>query len=208
MAKLAMELLVLWSALGVLGLLLALVRRERRRTRRGLIALALVWGVYLLMLVTVSLTQPGRVAAPGVSQCFDQMCFSVAGVEEVAGFSARGLERERLVRVAVRIVNRDHLRAERESGLRSYLVDRAGQRWSEIMGLSGVRSSVLVSAGGSTVSEPVFTVPRDATGLGLVLHHGRFASRLLIIGDPESWLHRPEVMLLPPPSTAASFSEP
>ena len=53
------------------------------------------------------------------------------------------------------------------------------------------------------MSEPVCAVPRSATGLGLVLHHGCFAPGLLILGDPESWLHRPEVMLLPSPSMAA-----
>jgi hypothetical protein len=47
-----------------------------------------------------------------------------------------------------------------------------------------------VAGGGSIVSEPVFKVAGDATGLRLVLTHGRWQPGVLVIGDSDSWLHR------------------
>ena len=95
------------------------------------------------------------------------------------------------------MVNRGHTRPESERGLRAYLTDAQGRRWTEVPGLSGVLLTTRVAAGATTVSEPVFRLPRDASGLGLVLAHDPLFPGRLVIGDPESLLHRPEVMLLP-----------
>ena len=200
---LVMMAVVLWTLVGVAGTAVALMRGERRRARQGLLWLGGVWVVYVTVLVGVSLAQPGTVAAPGVARCFDEMCFTVAGVEEVQGFAVRGEERERLVRVSVRVENRGRSHAESERGLRTYLTDAQGRRWTEVPGLSGVRLTTLVAAGGVVVSQPVFQLPRDANGLGLVLVHDPVSPDRITIGDPESWLHRPEVMLLPGAPAAA-----
>ena len=40
------------------------------------------------------------------------------------------------------------------------------------------------------VSQPVFAVAADATGLGLVFTHGRWQPGRLVIGDSDSLLHR------------------
>jgi hypothetical protein len=53
-----------------------------------------------------------------------------------------------------------------------------------------------VAGGGSVVSEPVFKVAGNATGLGLVLTHGRWQPGLLVIGDSDSLLHRRTVVAL------------
>ena len=74
------------------------------RVRRGVAWLAGVWVVYLGVLVGVSLVQRQRVVAIGEHQCFDEMCFTVTGVEEVPGFLIR--DGRRLVRVSVRVTNR------------------------------------------------------------------------------------------------------
>ena len=78
--------LVVWTGIGVAGVLVSLWRRERQRVRRGVAWLACVWVVYLCVLVGVSLVQRQRVIAMGEPQCFDEMCFTVTGVEEVPGF--------------------------------------------------------------------------------------------------------------------------
>ena len=62
--------------------------RERVRVRQGLSWLVGVWVVYLGVLVGVSLRQPRRVVAMGQAQCYDEMCFTVAGVEEVPRYLA------------------------------------------------------------------------------------------------------------------------
>ncbi len=194
--------LVLWTVVGLGGSWVTARRGERRRARRGVYWIAGMWAVYLVALLGTSLFEPGKQIAPGREQCFGAMCFAVDGADELKGFEVRGEERERLVRVRVRVTNRTEAggRAgvQGEASIRSYLVDADGRRWDEVPGLSGVRLTTAVGAGRSMVSEPVFRVPKDARGLGLVLTHGRWQRRLLVIGDPESWRHQPTVLRLEP----------
>jgi hypothetical protein len=193
----ATELLLLglvgWTAIGVLGVVVSRVRGERQRARRGVTWLVGVWVLYLLVLVGVSLKQRRRVVAMGEPQCFGEMCFTVAGVEEVPGFLIR--DGRRLVRVSVRVTNNGR-RAQSEGLIRAYLVDGQGRRWEESAGVNGVVLTARVAGGNSVVSEPVFKVASDATGLGLVLTHGRWQPGVLVIGDSDSWLHRRTVVEL------------
>jgi hypothetical protein len=183
-----------WTALGALGVSVSLVRREREKVLRGVTWIAGVWVVYLAMLVTVSLVQPQRVVAMGQEQCFDDMCFAVVGAEEVPGFLIR--DGSRLVRVSVRVSNRGRGRPQSEGLIRAYLVDAQGRRWEESTGVGGVRLTARVAAGDSVVSEPVFKVAGDATGLELVFTHGWKQPGVLVIGDSDSWLHRRTVVKL------------
>jgi hypothetical protein len=144
-------------------------------------------------LIGVSLGQKQRVLAAGQPQCFDEMCFTVAGVEEVKGFLVR--DGRRLVRVTVRVTNRG--RSARSDGLiRVYLTDAQGRRWEESAGVNGVGLSTRVAGGDSVMSEPVFKVAGDATGLRLVLTHGWKQPGVLVIGDSDSMLHRKTVVEL------------
>ena len=191
----ATELLLLglvgWTAVGILGVGVAFWRRERERARRGVAWLARVWVVYLCVLVAVSLGQTQRVVAVGEPQCFDEMCFTVAGVEELPGFLIR--DGRRLVRVTVRVKNEGR-KAQSEGLIWAYLVDAQGRRWRESPGVSGVGLTARVTGGDSVVSEPVFKVAGDATGLGLVLTHGRWQPGVLVIGDSDSPLHKKTVV--------------
>jgi hypothetical protein len=190
--------LVGWTAIGVVGVLIALVRRERARVRKGLIWLVGVWVVYLGVLVTVSIVQPRRVVPMGQDQCYDEMCFAVMGVDEVPrylGLTGVG-DRSRLVRVTVRVTNRGRGKAESEGLIRAYLVDGQGRRWEESRGVNGNRLTGRVEAGGTMVSEPVFKVAGDATGLGLVFTHGRWQPGVLVIGASDSLWHKRTVVLL------------
>jgi hypothetical protein len=193
----ATELLLLglvgWTGIGVLGVGVALWRGERQRVRRGVAWLAGVWVVYLCVLAGVSLRQKQRVVAIGEPQCFDEMCFTVTGAEEVPGFLIR--DGRRLVRVPVRVTNRGR-KTQHEGLIWAYLVDAQGRRWEESPGVNGVGLTAKVVGGESVVSEPVFKVAADATGLGLVLTHGRRQPGMLVIGDSDSWLHRRTVVKL------------
>jgi hypothetical protein len=193
----ATELLLLglvgWTGIGVLGVGVSLWRGERERVRRGVAWLVGVWVVYLFVLMAVSLGQRQRVVAIGVPQCFDEMCFTVTGAEEVPGFLIR--DGRRLVRVSVRVANRGR-KAQSERLIGAYLVDAQGRRWQESPGVNGVSLTARVVGGESVVSEPVFKVAADATGLGLVFTHGRRQPGVLVIGDSDSWLHRRTVVEL------------
>jgi hypothetical protein len=183
-----------WTAIGALGVSVSLARREREKAVRGVAWIAGVWVVYLVALVTVSLVQPQQVVAMGEEQCFDEMCFAVVGVDEVPGFLIR--DGSRLVRVSVRVTNRERGRAQSERLMRAYLVDGKGRRWEESAGVNGVPLTARVEAGKSVGSEPVFKVARDTTGLALVLTHGWKQPGVLVIGDSDSWLHRRTVVKL------------
>jgi hypothetical protein len=191
----ATELLLLglvgWTGIGVLGVGVSLRRGERERVRQGIAWLAGAWVVYLCVLVGVSLSQRQRVVAMGEPQCFDEMCFTVTGVEEVPGFLIR--DGRRLVRVSVRVTNRGR-KAESEGLIRAYLADGQGRRWEESAGVNGVGLTARVAGGNSVTSEPVFKVAGDATGLGLVFTHGRWQPGVLVIGDSDSLLHRRTVV--------------
>jgi hypothetical protein len=193
----ATELLLLglvgWTGIGVLGVAVSLWRGERERVRRGVWWLVGVWVVYLCVLVGVSLAQRQKVVAIGEPQCFDDMCFTVTGVEEVPGFLIR--DGRRLVRVSVRVTNRGR-KAQSEGSISAYLVDSQGRLWEESPGVNGVGLTARVAGGESVVSEPVFKLAADAKGLGLVLTHGRWQPGVLVIGDSDSWLHRKTVVKL------------
>ena len=193
----ATELLLLglvgWTGIGVLGIGVSQWRGEPERVRRGVAWLVGVWVVYLCILVGVSLGQRQRVVAMGEPQCFDEMCFTVIKVEELPGFLIR--DGRRLVRVSVRVTNRGR-KAQSEGLIWAYLVDAQGRRWEESPGVNGVGLTARVAGGESVVSEPVFKVAADATGLGLVFTHGRRQPGVLVIGDSDSWLHRRTIVKL------------
>jgi hypothetical protein len=183
-----------WTALGTLGVSVSLMRRERQKALHGVAWIVGVWVTYVAALVTASLMQPQKVVTMGQEQCYDEMCFAVIGVEEVPGFLIR--DGSRLVRVSVRVSNRGRGGPQSERLIRAYLVDAQGRRWEESVGVSGVRLTARVVAGDSVVSEPVFKLASDATGLELVFTHGRKQPGVLVIGDSDSWLHRRTVVKL------------
>jgi hypothetical protein len=180
-----------WTGIGLVGLVVSRRRGELERIRRGVAWLVGVWVVYLVTLVGVSLGQRQRVVGLGQEQCFGQMCFTVAGTEEVPGYLIR--DGRRLVRVSVRVMNKGK-NAENEGLMRAYLVDAQGRRWEESAGVSGVRLTTTVAGGDSVVSEPVFKVAGDAIGLRLVFTRGWRQPGVLVIGDSDSMLHRRTVV--------------
>jgi len=182
-----------WTVLGVVGVGVSWARGERTRVRRGIAWLGGVWVVYLAVLIGVSLTQKQRIMTMGQPQCFDEMCFTVAGVEEVKGFLIR--DGRRLMRVTVRVTNRGKS-TENDGLIRAYLVDAQGRRWEESSGINGVVLRTKVTAGDSALSQPVFKVAGDATGLQLVFTHGWKQRGALVIGDSDSVLHKKTVVEL------------
>jgi hypothetical protein len=186
--------LVGWMAIGAIGVVISLRRGERARALRHLGWIVAVCAAYFMVLMTASLLQPQKIVAMGQDQCFHEMCFAVMSVEEVPGFLIQ--DGSRLVRVAVRVSNRGHDETHSDKPLRAYLVDAQGRRWDESMGISGVRLTAAVPAGSSVTSEAVFKVAKDASGLVLVLTHGRWQPGTLVIGGPDSLLHRRTIVPL------------
>ncbi|WP_263367568.1 hypothetical protein [Edaphobacter bradus] len=185
--------LVGWTAVGHLGVALSFAMQQREKALRHLGWIGGVWAVYLAALLVTSLLQPQKTVAIGQRQCFDEMCFTVTGADEMPGYLIR--DSSRLVRVKVSVTNRGH-HTESESILEAYLIDRQGRRWNEVPGLTGVRLTTRVPAGGSVVSEPVFKVAGSASGLGLVFTHGWKQPGVLVLGGSDSLLHKRTVVWL------------
>ena len=184
-----------WTAIGVAGTFVAWRQGgrqgERKRVLSGVLWMVGVWMVYLCVLVGVSLRQKQKVVALGEPQCFDEMCFTVSRVEEVPGFLIR--DGRRLLRVTVLVTNHGRS-AESEGLIQAYLIDAQGRRWEESRGVNGVRLNARVGGGQTVLSEPVFKISGDATGLRLVFTHGWKQPGVLVIGDSDSVLHRRTVV--------------
>ena len=193
-----------WTLLGAVGVTISAVRArrgvegERERVRQGVIAIVGVWFLYMAALLGVSLGQRQRVVTIGQEQCFDDMCFTVMKAEEVPRFlGANGIgDGSRLIRVTVVVRNRGRRKVQAEKAIAAYLVDAQGRQWEESLGVSGNRLTDRVRAGQEMVSEPVFKVAGDATGLGLVLTHGMWQPGRIVIGDSDSFLHKRTVVAL------------
>jgi hypothetical protein len=155
-----------------------------------------VWVVYVTVLVGVSLLSPQRVMRLGEERCVGEMCFAVTGVQELPVYTGPNQpgDGSRLLRVMVRVRNQEQGKTESEARMQAYLVDEQGRRWEEIRGLSGNRLSTRVAAGGEIVSQPVFKLPADASGLKLVFTEGERQPRVLVIGDSDSLWHQRTVV--------------
>jgi hypothetical protein len=182
-----------WCAIGLLGTVVSLARNRRAEAVKNVAWVTTVAGVYLVVLLAVSAFQTQRVVAIEQNQCFGSMCFRVIGVDEVPGLVSGATDR--VVRVRIAIANRGRSAAE-EPAIRAYLLDSRGRRWVTLPGLTGNRLTSRISGESEIVSQPMFRVGIDATGLGLVLTHGSWQSRNLIIGDSDSVAHKPTIVAL------------
>ncbi|MDW5267811.1 MULTISPECIES: hypothetical protein [Acidobacteriaceae] len=183
-----------WTAVGVAGITISLVRKERRKAARHSLWVVAVWVVYMTILLWTSLTKPQKVVALGQDQCFDDMCFAVTGVQELPGYLIQ--DGSRLIRVSVRISNHGKEKMQSEALIQAYLIDKQGRQWAESTAVSGVRMTARVAAGDSVMSQPVFKVAGDATGLGLIFTHGPRQPGVFVIGNSDSLLHKRTVVWL------------
>lgn len=182
-----------WCGLGTMGVALSLGRGQRGEARRNTWWLVGVAGAYLAVLLVGSMLQPKRVVAMGADQCFGSMCYAVVSIQEVPGL-VRG-DNSRVIRVAVRVSNRGTV-ATSDNLISVSLADGQGRHWPTLKGVSGNRLTSRVAAGAQILSQPVFQVAQDSTGLELVFTHGRWQPGTLKIGDPDSIAHKPTIVPL------------
>jgi hypothetical protein len=176
-----------WTAIGALGVAISVRRGQRAEAVRNLAWLAAVLGGYLIALLLVSALQRQKTVAIGQNQCYGEMCFAVTGVDEVPGLVAG--DPSRVLRITIRVSNHGRS-ADAERLIRAYLVDSKGRTWEPMPGLSGNRLTGRVAGGSQMLSQPMFRVAPDSTGLGLVFTHGNWQKRRLVIADSDSLGHR------------------
>lgn len=192
--ELLLLMLVGWTAVGMAGVTISWLRQERPKAVRHSLWIVAAWAIYMTILLVTSLTQPQKVVAIGQDQCFDDMCFAVTDVQELPGYLIQ--DGSRLIRVSIRITNHGKQKTQSEKLIQAYLVDKQGRRWEESTAVSGVRLTARVAAGDSVMSQPVFKVAANATGLGLILTHGERQPGVLVVGDSDSLLHKRTVVWL------------
>jgi hypothetical protein len=185
-----------WTSIGVVGIAISLLRGRGAEARSHAAWIAGVIGAYMLALLTVSALQPQKLVPLGSDQCFDDMCFAVTGSHETPGSPPGDQDQQaRFIRVAIRVTNHGRT-AHSESLIRAYLIDSGGRTFDPIPGLSGNRLTVSLAPGAQILSEPIFRVPPNSAGLGLVFTHGHWQTGRLVLGDPDSIGHKPTVFLL------------
>jgi hypothetical protein len=182
-----------WCAIGLLGTALSIAKGRQAEARKHAIWVVSIAGAYLLVLLGVSAFQTQRVVAIGQDQCFGSLCFRVTGVDEVPGLVSGSSDR--VIRVGIAVSNHGHSAAE-DPAIGAYLLDSRGRQWFALPGLSGNRLTTRVAGDTGIVSQPMFRVSHDAAGLGLVLTHGTWRPRQLILGDSDSLAHKRTVVAL------------
>jgi len=187
----------------VVSLLLSAVLR--RKTRKILLALASVWGVYLVVLVVTDVLSPQKVFKAGEDECFDEMCFAVADVQTMPAqaIDPSVTTATTLYIVQVRATSHSRGRAQAEGGLRGRLysdgtyinVSEAAQKAYEAQHGESPTLTQKIAPGESILSVLVFEVPQSIPHPALTLDHG-FTPGYVVIGE-SPFFHRPDIHELP-----------
>ena len=219
------DLLFLASALGcVMALIAAIVAFTLHRwiaARRMLLGLGAYLLLYALALVAVSALTPQQTVRMGQRRCFDDWCIAAVQATQTltAGPNSFVLAHGRFTLVTVRVTNAAQRVTQREYGDTLYLLDSAGHRYDvslaaqrtlDAAGLSGQPLDTALTPGASFTHTAAFETPPNAPGLSLVITHAAFPGAI-VIGDDESFFHRPTLMLLeftPPAYTLPSARQP
>ncbi len=187
-----------------LGILFALVGRRWKLLSRLCLGLILYISLYAILLISVSRVSPQKVLALRQLQCFDDWCASVEHVEQrpaIENVQAKGL----FYLVTIRVTSQAKQISQRALDATVYLQDEQGMRYDispqgqkalEAAGQAGQPLNSRVDAGGSFTYTAVFEVPANIIHPGIVISHGAFPG-FLIIGDSQSFLHKPTVVRLP-----------
>jgi hypothetical protein len=191
-------------ALGLLGLLIALLTRRWALLRGLALGLLIYIGVYAILLVAASLLSPQRTVALGELRCFDDWCVTVeqAQAQEAIGETvAKGA----FYLVAVQVSNHARGRSQRESDATIYVLDESGNRYVpdargegalQAGGGAGQPLDSRLAVGGTFEHTAVFDLPAGHRAASVGIAHGAFPGAIIIGGD-ESWLHKPVLVPLP-----------
>jgi hypothetical protein len=167
----------------------------------GLLAWA---GIYLAILLSVSLLSPAPTLQPGQVRCFGEMCFTVTHVRvtKTLGEIDHPLVAKGVFYVlTVRLQNTARQATQRPDHPRLWIVAQDGSIYPAMIdphSIQGQPAGAAIPAntmwdqqlqpGKATKRTLVFDLPVDATGLRLVIAEGSWPTPL-IIGDENSFFH-------------------
>jgi hypothetical protein len=182
---------VLLIAIGLLAAAgIAAARRRWARALKTLGFLGIFAGVYLGIVIIVSLLSPRQALKMGERQCWDEWCMGVADVErKVIGSGLRYI-------VTVRISSRARQRPQRGRGAYVYVLDESGRRYDPVPDDHAIPFDALLQPGKAIDIVRVFELPADAREPVLAVSHGGGFPGWCIIGDAASLFHKPIVVRL------------
>ncbi|MEP6572300.1 MAG: hypothetical protein ABJD11_06375 [Gemmatimonadota bacterium] len=190
------DLLFLILALLLIGslirVLIAVLRGRTTVARRVFIRILQGTVLYFAILLLVSLVSPRRFERIGADRCSDDWCIAV--VSATHGPSEHGTHFE----LTFRLSSRARGINQRERFVVAYLRDAEGHRFDPEPASSSPPFDVVIGPGDSVRITRTFLVPRDATGLGVVITRegGLNFPRCCIIAEDDSFLHRRPIIRL------------
>jgi hypothetical protein len=178
------------AAISLLAVVWLAVRGRFRGAGRVLLRLLLCAGVYMAVVVVVSLVAPRRILKADATQCFDDWCIGVAGFTRLPESGGANF------RVDLRLSSRARRVSQRERNVVVYLTDQQGRRYDPLAVDSAAPFNVLLHPQESVVASRDFLVPAGARDLGLVVaHEGGFPIGWFIIGY-DTWFRKPAIVQL------------
>jgi hypothetical protein len=181
--------IVLFASISMLVLAgLAALRRRPVRARANLRRLGVMIGVYIGIVILVSLLSPRRVLHVGDAQCRDDWCIAITDVRRLAAKDALSYE------VTFRVSSRARRRAQRERGVQVYLMDDRGRCYNPRTDPAAVPFDVLLQPQQAVAMTRRFSLPADSHDPVLVVSHKGWFPGNLVIGDSESLFHKRTVV--------------
>jgi hypothetical protein len=170
------------ALVGLAGL--AALRRRRAHAIALLRRLGILAAVYLAVLILVSLVSPRRVLNLGEEQCWDDWCIAVTNTRRERAQDAQSYA------VTLRVSSRARRRAQRERGVRVYLMDNRGRCYDAVPDAAEVPFDILLEPQEAVDLRRVFHLAADAEDPVLVVAHEGWFPGLFIIGDSGSLFHK------------------
>ena len=199
----------------IIILIALLTRHPRRAGKVGLFLLGWI-GLYVAVLLVVSITSRPRYLALNQERCFDEMCYSITSVkitptitnDWMAQFQAQGNYYVLIVRLrnaargtAQKPSNPVLFIVDTQGVIYSHFIDMSGCCWGEPTNLPGLVVPLWPEKiqPGETVSQTVaFDLPVDIRQPGLAVTEGIGPLSAVIIGDEDSFFHAKTEFLLTP----------
>ncbi len=168
----------------------AALRGRRAQAVALLRRLGICAGIYLAIVILVSLVSPRRILNVGDDRCWDDWCMTVADVRKTPADNG-----SRYV-VTIRISSRARRVSQRGLGTHVYLMDDQGHRYDPIPDPEAIPFDILLQPQEVVTTTRVFELPTDAQDPVLVATHGEGFPGWFIIGDSASLFHKRTVVRL------------
>lgn len=166
------------------------LRKQFTRARVILRRLLLLTGVYMAIVIAVSLFSPRRILTGDGRQCFDDWCIAVTGVRHSSENNAAKYS------IDLRLSSRARRVTQRENNLSVYLTGSRNERYAPITDSSATPFNIPLQPRQSVIVSRSFVVPAAAKAVGLVItHEGAFPIGWFIVGY-DTWFRKPALLPL------------